>query len=492
MDIKGLTAHKSDALNKLANQLLENDEDKKIQVNELKKFIEQNEAEFISLQIDPETAAKELKSILGSSYNDASETKEVSGNNAADETQTVDREALLKQIDDYREQLSALYDEKTGLEARKSELEKLIQQKNQEFKDLEQTISEKNKEHKKIIEEINKATADMKEDVANQHKRAVYEAMNKYNPEKDGEWSEYVAKYLNGKNFSSSFTSTIQGLTSKSDFVTNELSCLGADFSSLGLEIENLNCELDDTVCKISSLDEQINSLTTTLADCIKEAAKAIQKGNCGGNGNCDINPEQYQPDMQQDLGEMTQWLYSYLIGRDGPGNNGTTPSPTTVENKDDILSKIPESERKLAEELGIDLTEKLEDGTPRYIFAKGTEVDEGDTYHMYDMGKNNERGDNAIVRLEHGYDENSFDEIPNGNGGIRPGSFSYCEEGCEDENCQPVYYMDDCDTMCEAPATYETKSPLSFDLNGDGVKTSSKVIDYDIDGDGKVDKINS
>jgi len=33
--------------------------------------------------------------------------------------------------------------------------------------------------------------------------------------------------------------------------------------------------------------------------------------------------------------------------------------------------------------------------------------------------------------------------------------------------------------------------TPLTFDLNGDGVKTSEKVIDYDIDGDGDLDKIN-
>ncbi len=33
--------------------------------------------------------------------------------------------------------------------------------------------------------------------------------------------------------------------------------------------------------------------------------------------------------------------------------------------------------------------------------------------------------------------------------------------------------------------------SPLTFDLNGDGVKTSDKMTQYDIDGDGTVDNIN-
>ena len=490
MEIKGLNTNRIDALNKLANQLLENDDDKQIQSSELKKFIEQNEAEFISLQIDPETAAKELKSLLGASYNEASEKTENPVDSKSTDGSTKDAETIKNQIRELQEELDGYNTEKVALNQKKTELENTIKQKNEEFKELERTISEKNEEQKRIIEEINKATENMKEDVALKHRQAAYDAMSKYNPEKDGEWSDYITKYMSGKDFDSAFVSVIKDLTSKSEFNTCELSSLGAKFSSLGIEMESLNCELEDTVCKISDLETKICETTTSITDCLKELAKATEKNTCGGSGgNCDVNPEQYQPDTQQDFKELTKWLYSYIVGTDGPGNNGTKPNPTTVENKDDVWSKIPESERKLAEELGIDLTEKLEDGTPRYIFAKGTYVDEGDTYHMYDMGKNNDRGDNALVRLECGYDDNSFDQIPNGNGGIRPGSFSYCDEECED--CQPVYYMDDCDTMCEAPATYETKSPLSFDLNGDGVKTSSKVIDYDIDGDGIVDKIN-
>jgi len=36
-----------------------------------------------------------------------------------------------------------------------------------------------------------------------------------------------------------------------------------------------------------------------------------------------------------------------------------------------------------------------------------------------------------------------------------------------------------------------KTCSPLTFDLNGDGVKTSGSSVQYDIDGDGKIDTIN-
>ena len=39
--------------------------------------------------------------------------------------------------------------------------------------------------------------------------------------------------------------------------------------------------------------------------------------------------------------------------------------------------------------------------------------------------------------------------------------------------------------------SSLRTSSPLTFDLNGDGVKTSNKMIKYDIDGDGTQDNIN-
>ncbi|MFN7310969.1 MAG: hypothetical protein ACK5T0_06325 [Vampirovibrionales bacterium] len=39
--------------------------------------------------------------------------------------------------------------------------------------------------------------------------------------------------------------------------------------------------------------------------------------------------------------------------------------------------------------------------------------------------------------------------------------------------------------------ASLKNRSPLTFDLNGDGVKTSDKMIQYDIDGDGTLDNIN-
>ena len=59
-----------------------------------------------------------------------------------------------------------------------------------------------------------------------------------------------------------------------------------------------------------------------------------------------------------------------------------------------------------------------------------------------------------------------------------------------ETGNGKCVYYLCDEETVKTCKACYSTCSPLSFDINGDGINTSNDVIDYDIDGDGATDKI--
>ena len=54
---------------------------------------------------------------------------------------------------------------------------------------------------------------------------------------------------------------------------------------------------------------------------------------------------------------------------------------------------------------------------------------------------------------------------------------------------------INDCLTDGEVTSrscSYCTASPLSFDIDGDGVNTSEEIIQYDIDGDGKTDTINN
>ena len=118
----------------------------------------------------------------------------------------------------------------------------------------------------------------------------------------------------------------------------------------------------------------------------------------------------------------------------------------------------ISDEEWKFVEDNNIDLSEKMENGEPRYIIAPGINDKQ---YHIYDMSK-----DGASIVRQMG-ENGGFDVIQNGNGYMR----NYVNK--HSEHAKIVFTLDDCDNLSYNNACYSTSSPLAFDLNGDGVKTS-------------------
>lgn len=154
----------------------------------------------------------------------------------------------------------------------------------------------------------------------------------------------------------------------------------------------------------------------------------------------------------------------------------GNGEAAKTDMTRDDVMNLLCSDERKIIEENNVDLTEKFENGLPRYIFAKGKDGQ----YHVYDMSIDNGRDSGlALVRLY----RTGNKICPNGSGCIIKG------DGVESD----VYYIDDCNNVKKYEnCCYCTISPISLDLNGDGVKTSDEIIEFDIDGDGELDRINN
>lgn len=130
-----------------------------------------------------------------------------------------------------------------------------------------------------------------------------------------------------------------------------------------------------------------------------------------------------------------------------------------------------------------IDLTETLQDGSPRYVFAPGKEDGK---YHIYDLGA--DRGATLARQYASG---GGYDIIQSGNGYIYTGLTE--ADSCSSDSETVFYLNNSCNekSVESMQGEYKTCSPLSFDLNGDGVKTSENIISYDIDGDGVLDKIN-
>lgn len=220
----------------------------------------------------------------------------------------------------------------------------------------------------------------------------------------------------------------IQAASSKLSTYYNKLSTLYNEKSSLEEKISSLNSELQSKANTISQYQTQISTLEDSVT------ALSSQRSEI---------------------------------------NNQKTAAEEEL--KQSMLSVVSEAEWQLVEDNNIDLTEKLENGEPRYIFAQGKS---DNLYHIYDMAANS-----SLARI---YGENGgYDIISSGNGNIS----SFTKTG--DGSGSSVFYMEECGSVSEFNACYSTCSPLSFDINEDGVKTSSSVINYDIDGDGTLDKIN-
>ncbi len=140
----------------------------------------------------------------------------------------------------------------------------------------------------------------------------------------------------------------------------------------------------------------------------------------------------------------------------------------------------VPQDEWELAYANNIDITETMEDGSPRYIIAQG---DSDETWHVYDLSTNQ-----SLAQM---YGENGGSNLINENNTtLQSFNFTNSSSG------KVVYSIDSEGKTVTQNANYSTtpapSDPLVFDVNGDGIKTTNEKISYDIDGDGKKDTINN
>ena len=397
-------------INALTDKLLTNDDDKQITKKELFSFVSENAFEFVSFGLSSTEIQDEIIKALDKNY--------VGDNQDGGTTEAKDEPDFLKQYNELKEKVDKLQEELDGYISVRADLvieqeaaQKELEAQENKYTELQQQLKQENETYKKVIDSITETTQNLEADVARKQQDAVYEAMSSYNPAQDGEWNEYVQKYMGDLNITSQFMGTLLTLTNKSEFLEAGLNTLGANLSAQAKLVNTAAVNYADVTQRIADTDDLIETTSVSLDAAKEELSKSI-------------------------------------------------------------FSLISEQEMAFVTQQNLDLAEKLPDGKPRYIFAKGKE---DGIFHIYDMAQG------ASLARQYGTD-GGFDIICSGNGYIN--DFT---DGGEDE----YFYFDDCNQMAQGCCSYTTCSPLSLDLNGDGVKTSSKVIDYDIDGDGKLDKIN-
>ena len=336
---------------------------------------------------------------------------------------------LEQQIQEYETQIENL---NTQLEAEKANLEAINQNlttSQAELEELQAQYSAKEAEYAQINAAIEQATNEAEAEAAQKQQAAIFEAMANYNEEEDGDYNTYMQEALKGVMSDNSISTLLTGLSSQSKSLAAELGNLKMNISAKTAEVQNFQAQASTAQANITSLEGQISSVETL------KATAQVEK-----------------TETQNKISEV-------------------------------LVSQLSEGEKGLIEEYDIDLTEKLEDGSPRYIFAKA----EDGQYHVYDMVPTDGYY-KSLARKYLGYSKESFDIIPSGSGEMYTSQYNEITSG---SGGKKVYYMNDCGEIGSKQACYQTCSPLSFDLEGDGVKTSDELIRYDIDGDGKLDTIN-
>lgn len=334
------------------------------------------------------------------------------------------------------------------LDAMLEKIENLIAQKMQELKDLEdeQAALKENEtsilaridqlknqqlqnqqEQENLSNQIQKTQADNENAQAEfmaQYNAKMLEAEAAYNPETDGDKQEFIDKQMSGFGKAQ--------ITDVSD-MQNKLGSLKNTGVDLGMLLDTTNTTLTNVQNKLQTIDVKITGIKAEIEVANKDKEAVIAEKQ-------------------------------------------TIPAKA----REAIKNALDPAEWALVE--NTDFSEKLEDGSPRYMLAKGKEDGK---FHIYDMGKNGA----SIVRDK--APGKGFDIIKRGNGYI--GNYKEVADGTEGANKTFSFTLSDTEFSSEKnTATYKTYSPLAFDLNGGGFQTSNDTIKYDIDGDGQLDNINN
>ncbi len=335
-------------------------------------------------------------------------------------------------VDEIKKLIENLKDQLKQAQTEYDKCKKEYDEKKAEYDSLQEKYEQKSEEYKDIEKAIAKATEKAENEAKEQQQAAIYKAMADYNEEEDGDYQEYIKSALEGVVDESSLNSLAEDLSAQAANV----------LSDLGTIKTNMNLARSNMISAKSKMDAQnviINGINGQIA--AQEAAKT--------------GLEEKMQTLQADLGNIA-------------------------------LDSVSDAEKELVTANNIDLTEKFEDGSPKYIIARGKSDNK---YHIYEMDG---QGACRATSLARKYGANrGFDIVSSGNGYM-----TNIQDAAEANICNTVFSFDcvsedlssgkaDACNKC-----YCTCSPLSFDMDGDGVKTSDNMISYDIDGDGALDNI--
>lgn len=430
-----------------------------------------------SLTIDDLEKAQEAPATEGSTTTTSAENKNIK---TREEVKALDEE-----VEKLRQEIEQIDKDIEAQKAKIKEKQKLLEAKQEELKekqealdkandnlateqgklnDIERDIKAKEKEKQETEDLIKEKQALLLKKAEETQADEIKKAQSAYNPETDGDWNAFLMNKLEELNVDSSLSSEIKQLSNKLTGINTELNGLNRAFGAQQTVVAAASKE----VTAAQGAFDAVNNEITALNDEISGAETIIQ--------NKEAEKPAKQKEYDTKLAELEAAKASITVKDPTAASSNVPTGNDSTKTQDAIKDLVPEKELALVDKYGVDLLEKLSDGSPRYIFAEGAD----NNYHIYDMG-NGGQGATLARLYEPG---NGFDVVPSGSGYLN----GFQEAGAG--NGRTVYYF--CgENVKELQGCYTTSSPLSFDLNGDGVKTSDEIVEFDIDGDGIVDKIN-
>ena len=333
-------------------------------------------------------------------------------------------------------------------------LEKTQQEYEKNTKEHEQTaneISDLDKTMGGINEKISSYTSQLEADTQNAQKEAMWDAMNSYDETKDGSWDSYIGEKMSEIAPDGRLSGLIETLSGASSSAVKQMAGLQLSLGKLEKSLSTNEKDMTNSAALIKDYSTQIVNNQN-----LKATSEADIETNSASLATLKEKKEKYPAQIETLSAQLKD--YDSMIERN--------------------IQPISDCEMQFIEQSNVNLSEKLPDGSPRYVIAPG---DSDNRLHVYDMANDGY----AIVRQF--APDGGYDIIPNGNGHLN--DLSLKEDG-EGASSKPVFSLDDCDNVSYDNGCYCTSSPLSFDIDGDGVNTSDEIVKFDIDGDGKVDNI--
>ncbi len=365
------------------------------------------------------------------------------------------------QLQSFTSRLKALEGQLAIEQDRLKKAQTQLETEQAELASSQKKLASKQQEYDAITKAIDEATANQSHDLQIKQQKIIYQALAEYTAEEHGNsFNAYLQERLKEVCTDKALTFLISNLTSQSGNVMAELGVLMTNMYSTEEKFVTSQANLNSITENITNFENQRNTLksssTATTANISFIETQLISSENTKVNAEKRITSEATDttksaaatPVETAAIADTTTTVHSVKANTidntllQADVNNNKTQTAATLANDTKVAQKPPAA------------------NTPQPAIIKADNAE-------------------AATNLPNVTEPTQAQPIPD-----------IVEAAAINGNNLGIAAIVN-NNNGEIPEHLRGKSPLSFDLNGDGVKTSDELIHYDIDGDGTLDRIN-